>query len=507
MQEFKPINDNYRRLLTQSLRDYAIMLLDPGGYVQFCSAGVAEIQRYAPREIEGLHFSMLYVREDIINGRPAHELKIAEQTGRYEGEGWRLRKDGSRFRAKVVITPLLDEYNVLAGFSIVTRDITERKAKDLALRESEGRYRLLVEQVKDYAIFMLDQTGRIISWNEGAERIKGYTADEILGKHFSIFFPKEDIAAGKADFELEIACKEGKYSEEGWRIRKNGSRFWGSILITAVYNEYGNLVGFSKVTRDLTERKTSELALKESEERYRRLVEKLNRSNMELEFANKELEQFNSIVSHDLQEPLRTIHSFLQLIEMRLGDKKDPEVKTYINKAVKGAIRMKGLITSLLDYSQLDKNQQFDTISVDEMIGEVLQDMKAAIDSASAVTRTENKIRSVKGDRAQLQRLIQNLVGNALKFKTTGTPVVIIRAEEREEDYLFSVTDNGIGIPEEHREDVFEIFRMLHSGKKYQGNGIGLAICKKIVKRHRGRIWVESQPGKGATFYFTIHKF
>ncbi|RYY66590.1 MAG: PAS domain-containing sensor histidine kinase, partial [Chitinophagaceae bacterium] len=306
------------------------------------------------------------------------------------------------------------------GFSKVTRDLTERRFNEESLRQSEERFRALVEQVIDYGIFLMDEKGRIVSWNEGARRIKGYEAREIIGKYFSIFYLEEDIILGKPAHELKVARQEGKYEEEGWRIRKDGSRFWSSVLITAVYNTDGALIGFSKVTRDLTERKESERALRDAYERYRALAEELRVTNHELMYANGELEQFTSIVSHDLQEPIRTIKSFLQLIEAKLPEAATEDLRQYINKSIGAADRMRELIRNL--------------------------------------------------------------------------------------QVRFSVTDDGIGIADGDLNKVFEIFRRLNTEKKYPGTGIGLAICKKIVDRHNGRIWPESEPGKGTTFHFTINQ-
>ena len=254
------------RLLVHGTTDYAIFLLDPQGRVASWNPGAERIKGYHAEEIIGQHFSRFYPQEVIDRGWPEHELRVAAAEGRFEDEGWRLRKDCSRFWANVVITALRDERGRLRGFSKVTRDLTERKRAEEDLRRSEERFRLMVEGAKDYAIFMLDPKGLVASWNPGAERIKGYSAQEIIGQHFSRFYPQDVIDRGWPDYELEVAAAEGRFEDEGWRLRKDGSRFWANVVITALKDERGDLLGFSKITRDMTERKRAE-------EHARRLVE------------------------------------------------------------------------------------------------------------------------------------------------------------------------------------------------------------------------------------------
>ena len=246
------------RLLVESVQDYAIFALDPDGYILSWNAGAERFKGYTADEIIGKHFSIFYPQEKIASGFPEYELREAARTGRFEDEGWRLRKDGTRFWASVVLTALRDHTGTLVGYAKVTRDLTERRATDEALRLSEERFRLIVQGVRDYAIFMLDPTGHVATWNDGAQRIKQYSADEIIGKHFSIFYPPEKIAEQFPQYELREAERTGHFEDEGWRLRKDGSRFWANVVITALRDADGHLIGFSKVTRDLTERRASE---------------------------------------------------------------------------------------------------------------------------------------------------------------------------------------------------------------------------------------------------------
>ncbi len=252
--------------LVAGVRDYAIFLLDRQGNIVSWNAGAERIKGYRPEEIIGQHFSRFYPKEAVASGWPAHELKVAAATGRFEDEGWRLRQDGSRFWANVVITALRDGAGEVRGFLKITRDLTDRKQAEEKLRLSEQRFRLMVEGVKDYAIFMLDPQGHVATWNAGAQRIKGYTAEEIIGQHFSRFYPPEAIAKAWPDEELRRAVADGRFEDEGWRLRQDGSRFWANVVITALRDEQGVLRGFVKVTRDLTERR-------QAEENARRLIE------------------------------------------------------------------------------------------------------------------------------------------------------------------------------------------------------------------------------------------
>jgi PAS domain S-box-containing protein len=260
-------------LLLEGITD-AIVMLDIDGYISYSNPATTQITGYLSEEILNRHLSVFYPgSEDSIKAE--YELGLALKKGKFLSEGWRSKKDGKHFWAEMLLSPLYSEEKKLIGYSCMVRDVTEKKQLEIELRQSEERFRLMVEGVRDYAIFMLDTTGHIMSWNEGAKRIKGWSANEIIGKHFSTFYTSEDLEDKKPERELRIAIAAGKYEEEGWRVRKNGSVFWANVVITALYNEQNKHVGFSKVTRDLTERKESEENLRQSEERYRSLVEQV----------------------------------------------------------------------------------------------------------------------------------------------------------------------------------------------------------------------------------------
>src|SRR3569832_1967571 len=254
------------RLLIQAVADYAIYMLDPTGRVVSWNPGALVFLGFVLFVIIGEHYSRFFTEEDRSAGAPDRALTKARTEGRYQTEGWRLRKDGSRFWAMAVLDAVRDQDGKLIGFAKITRDMTERKAAEEALRESERQFRLLVAGVVDYALYMLSPTGEVTSWNTGAERIKGYGADEVMGRHFSMFYTREDLAAGRPTLALETARATGRFEAEGWRVRKDGSRFWANVIIDAIRGEDASLVGFAKITRDITERKLAEVRLAEARE-------------------------------------------------------------------------------------------------------------------------------------------------------------------------------------------------------------------------------------------------
>jgi PAS domain S-box-containing protein len=399
------------------------------------------------------------------------------------------RKDGNEFPIEVMLRPLENADGILVTAAI--RDITERKQAEETLRQSEESNRLIVSNTKDYSILMLDPGGNVVNWNEGAERIKGYRAEEIIGQHFSCFFPAEDISNGKPALELEEAARVGRFEDEGWRIRKDGSRFFASVVITALREETGLLRGFGKITRDITERKKFEEHLVKTAEELRR--------------SNDLLQQFGYVASHDLQEPLRMVASYTQLLATRYKGRLDSDADEFIDYAVDGCNRMQGLIQDLLAYSRSGTSEKaLREIPGENALKEALANLRATIGESGAIV-THDSLPSITTDEVQLVQVFQNLVGNAIKYCSAAVPLVHVSATKNGgNEWIFSVRDNGLGIEPQYFERIFIIFQRLHGRQEFNGTGIGLAICKKIVERLGGRIWVESQLAKGSTFYFAL---
>lgn len=477
------------RLLVEGVRDYAIFLLDPQGNVASWNPGAERIKGYLASEIIGSHFSTFYPPEDVAAGKPEYELKVAAEIGRFEDENWRVRKDGSRFWANVVITRVTDRQGNLVGFGKITRDLTER-------RLAEQRFRLLVEGVSDYAIFSLNPEGYVTSWNAGAQRIKGYNDFEIIGQHFSRFYLPEDQAAGLPQHVLRTASETGHYEGEGWRVRKDGTRFWASVVVTPIRNDEGQMIGFSKITRDVTDRR-------ELLDRIREHAEELELRITEREQTNAELEAFSYSVSHDLRAPLRAIEGFTQAFIEDYGQSVDPEGLEYLKEVTAAAARMNRLVQDLLNFSRLSRiHFELQPCSVKQAVRQAIGQLAQGADLISVNVPDDLQVRAHE---QTLVQILSNLLSNALKFQRSDTPPEIaVSANKSNGKVRISVTDNGIGIALEHQERIFQVFERLHGQEEYPGTGIGLAIVKRGVQRMNGAIGVESEPGKGSTFWIDL---
>ena len=495
-------------LMVSEVEDYAIVLLSPDGIIQNWNRGAEKIKGYKEQEIVGRSFTTFYTEEDQRSGLPGMLLSHAANHGKANHEGWRVRKDGTRFWGGISITALHNQSGKTIGFVKVTRDLTERRSQEELLRQSEERYHRMVAEVEDYVIILLDSSGHIQNWNKGAEKIKGYMAEEVLGKHFSIFYPEADQTRGLPADILRQAAREGKAVHEGWRQRKDGSLFWGSVVMTAIHNDDGKLIGFTKVTRDLTERKLTEERLLESSMA-------LEQKNRELERINEELSSFAYISSHDLQEPLRKIQTFADRIQETEYANLSEKGRDYFKRMQAGASRMQKLIRDILTYSRTTTAEKtLELTDLNDLLSQAKAEFEVMIHDKQAIIEND-RLPVLKVIPFQMQQLFNNLLNNALKFSKPGEPPhIIIRSEivdggifnqvfppVAKEYYHLSFRDHGIGFEPEYSKKIFEVFQRLHGRSEYGGTGIGLAICKKIVENHYGFISAESYPGKGSTFH------
>lgn len=472
--------EKFRRFV-EGVRDYAMFLLDPHGRIITWNEGAARIKGYTADEIIGQIFHVFYPAEAVARGWPEYELKVARQTGRFEDEGWRLRKDGSRFWANVIITAMRSADGTLEGFSKITRDLTERRRNEEALRQSEERFRLLVERVTDHALYLLDPDGRVASWNLGAERIKGYIAEEILGEHFSRFYLPED--QDRPAHDLARAAALGSFEDEGWRRRKDGTRFWAGTTLTALRDHEGQLTGYAKITRDLTERRRME----------------------SLEAAGRRVSEFLAMLSHELRNPLAPIENALHA--MRLRDIEDPAVRWSRDVIERQVAHLSRLVDDLLDISRLTSGRIHLTrepVELAVVVDRALEASRPTIDGRQhrlSLALTDDRL-IVHGDVVRLTQIVTNLLLNAAKFTPERGTIRVTLAREGREAVL-SVRDTGIGIAPMDLPLIFDSFAQVAQtpDRTLGGLGIGLTLVRRLVRMHGGTVEARSEGiGMGSEF-------
>jgi PAS domain S-box-containing protein len=487
-----PLSDIQRfQYLIAGISDYAIYMIDPDGYVTSWNAGAQRFKGYAEKEIIGAHFSRFYTPEDQAGGLPARALGIALSDGKYEAEGWRVRKDGTRFWAHVVIDPIYNEEGQLLGFAKVTRDVTERKRSEDALRESEQRFRLLVQGVTDYAIFMLSPEGEITNWNVGAQRIKGYTQDEIVGSHFSRFYTDEDRASALPARALQTAATTGRYEQEGWRVRKDGTRFWAHVVIDAVRGDDGKLLGFAKITRDLTEKKAAADALAEA--------------NAAL-FQSQKMESIGQLtggIAHDFNNLLSVLASGLELLGLHHHSGSDTKTFDSMRRAIdRGAT----LTQQLLAFARQQPLQP-EIRNVNRLVNGFESVLRRAVTPAIQFDiALEAQLHNTLLDSARFESALLNLVVNArdampqggrLSIVTTNATVGKhqVRGLAPGEYVRVTVRDSGTGMSPDTVRRAFEpFFTTKEVGK---GTGLGLSQVYGFIKQSGGEVVIDSALGQG----------
>jgi PAS domain S-box-containing protein len=461
--------------LVAGVKDYAIFTLDPMGHVTSWNDGAENIKGYEASEILGRHFSCFYEPHAIAAGWPDQELKIAAGQGRMEDEGWRLRKDGTRFWASVVITALRDPAGKLTGFLKITRDLTERRRHEEVLRNSEERFRLLVEEVKDHALFMLDRQGLIASWNLGAERLAGYSAAEVMGRHFSCFYPPESATTGLPQQHISLAAQNGNVHTEGWLVRKNGTRFWADMTISALHDRDQQLRGFATVTRDLTER---------------------NRVAA-LEQSHESAHIFLAMLSHELRNPLAPLMTSVDILRMR--NVNDPVVKQTSDVIARQVQHLTRLVDDLMDVSRITSGRiilSHAPLDIAVPVARAIELSRALIDAKrhSLHLSLPDHPLMVNGDLTRLTQVVVNLLNNAAKYTPEGGRIdLTVKAEDSM--VVIRVRDTGSGMPRELVPRVFDLFTQ---GKRSLdrtegGLGVGLTLVQKIVALHGGTVTAHSE--------------
>jgi PAS domain S-box-containing protein len=485
-------------LLVSGITDYAIYLLNPQGEVSSWNAGAQRFKGYASDEIIGSHFSRFYTPEDQADRLPERALQIAMAEGKYEAEGWRVRKDGTRFWAHVVIDAIKDAQGGLIAFAKITRDITERKATQEALRESERRFRLLVQGVTDYAIYMLSPAGEVTNWNQGAQRIKGYSDNEVIGTHFSRFYTEEDRKLGLPALALQTARKEGRYENEAWRIRKDGTRFLAHVVIDAIHDDEGELIGFAKITRDITEK--------------RRADEALEQANAALFQAQKmeAIGQLTGGVAHDFNNLLGILSSGLDILSVKL---KSPEDLKLLDSMQRTIERGSTLTQQLLSFARRQPLKT-EVVNVNKLISSFEAVLRRAGHSAIDFhIAMDPALRPIEVDPARFEAALLNLVVNARDAMPDGGSLSIITENadlnKNEIKHLpagsyvrVSVADNGTGMPPEVAARVFEpFFTTKEIGK---GTGLGLSQVYGFITQSGGEVQIDTELGRGTVIHLYL---
>ncbi len=475
-------------LLVEAVTDYALYLLDLDGNVISWNSGARRIKGYTADEIIGKNFSMFFTPEDRAAGKPARALRTAQSVGRFEDEGWRMRKDGSRFWASAVLDAVRAEDGTVIGFAKITRDLTERRAAQEALEQSERQFRLLVNGVIDHAIFMLDPEGRIASWNSGAENLKGYAAREIIGQHFSRFYTEEDRAAGLPQKFLSTARDKGKVTSDGWRVRKDGSRFWASVVIDAIHDEKGDLIGFAKITRDLTEHREAQQKLDEAREQL---------------FQAQKMEAIGQLtggVAHDFNNLLTVIVSGADLAEPCIqGNEK---LKRLIGNMRHAALRGERLTKQLLAFSRRQPLKP-ETVDIAQQLNSFMELLSHSLRAdVRIVSDIPTNLPPVQIDVGQLELALLNIGLNARDAMPDGGTLTI-RARKHGGEIrgkgssyvVIDLIDTGIGMSEEVQARAFDpFFTTKDIGR---GSGLGLSQAYGFAKQSGGTLTLDSAPGKG----------
>lgn len=512
----------------------AIIIVNGDGIIQIINAQTEKMFGYLRGELVGMPVEILVPHEARGDHAKHREAYSHAPRPRAMGAGLNLhgrRKDGSEFPVEISLSPLETAEGTLISSSI--RDVTERKQFESKLRETEQRFRVLVEGIKDYAILGLDPNGIVSTWNVGAERIKGYTASEIVGKHFSCFYSKTDLADDKPHKLLQQAAKDGVVEEEGWRVRKDGSQFWADVVITALRDEAGKLVGFAKITRDGTERRnleqelrnaneylehrvserTSELA--EANAKLRGRQEEISALNASLEHrveertaellrTNNELESFSYSVSHDLRAPLRHIDGFARILKEEFAADLPADGHRYLDRILGAATHMGHLVDDLLNLARIGRKELIrQNVRIADLVRQAIADLR--LGEERAIDWQLSELPELDCDPGLAKLIFTNLLSNAAKFTRKCSPAVItVGSVETDGVPAIFIRDNGVGFDPQYADKLFGVFQRLHRQEDFEGTGIGLATVQRIVHRHGGRIWAESSVGHGATFFFTL---
>ena len=479
-------------LLVNAIQDYAIYMLDAEGVIATWNPGAERFKGYRADEVIGRHYEIFFTHEDRSADVPRKALRVAAREGRFETEGWRVRKDRSRFWCHVVLDAIRTEQGDLIGFAKITRDVTPRKEAERALFESEQRFRMLVQGVRDYAIYMLDTEGHVTNWNPGAEQIKGYGQDEIVGQHFSRFYTETERAAGEPQRALQTALSDGKYEREAWRVRKDGSLFWAQVLIDPIFDDNGQHIGFAKITRDITEKKRAEEELQKAQEAL---------------FQSHKLQALGKLtggIAHDFNNLMTVISGSADFLRR---NRHLPEEKklSYLDGIIETAERATNLTRQLLTFGRRQSVQPR-VLNVSQRLQSARELLGRTLGSKYTITvDVPDPSVNVEVDPAQFEAAIVNAVVNARDAMPNGGHITLAAAQERRHDgpmVRVSISDTGMGVPKRVQERAFDpFFTTKEVGK---GTGLGLSQIHGFAAQAGGSSEIESEEGRGTTVSMLI---
>jgi len=488
-------SESMEHLILHSVRDFAIFAVDSSGIVTGWYPGAEQLFGYSADEMTGKSAEILFTAEDRAEGIPQKEVAGAMANGCATDERWHLRKDGTRRFLSGSMRTVLDRHGKVAGLTKVARDITQRRRLEEHLRASEEHLRLILESATDYAILTLSLDGIIRTWNRGAEKIFGYTAEEMIGRTGEILFVPEDQQHRQDLQEIDIALRDGRAENERWQQKKDGSRLWASGLMLPMQDLEGRPVACLKILRDWTPQRLAEQNLERTvAERTAKLREIIG-----------ELEAFSYSIAHDMRAPLRAMQGFAHMLEDELDHDGGGRVKDYLHRISTSANRLDLLIEDVLNYSKVVRaDVRLAPVETDAIVREIIESYP---NLQNAEIQIDGPLPRVLGNRAALTQVIANLLGNAVKFVRAGTkPTIRLRTEEKDGMVRLWFEDNGIGIAREAHERVFQMLQRVNSRDEYEGTGIGLAIVRKAMERMSGRVGVESELGQGSRFWIELQR-
>lgn len=498
LQKLKESEERFRHL-TQGVKDYAIFMIDINGNVVSWNKGAERIKGYKADEITGRNISIFYLEKDRKEGKPKYNMEMALKNGRHETEGWRMRKDRSVFWANVVFTPIYDDTGLHTGFSEITRDLTFQKRAEEEIMKTNDFLDSVLENIPNMVFVKDAKALRFVRFNKAGEELLGFSRRDLLGKNDYDFFPKEQADNFTAKDRLVLEGGTLVDIPEELINTSNGQR-WLHTRKIPIKDVNGNPLYLLGISEDITEKR-------EVDEQVKQLNRELSQSVMQMELANKELESFSYSVSHDLRAPLRAIRGYTKILMEDYASSLEEDAQKMMNAVTTNAERMSQLIDDLLAFSRMGKKEiNIDEVNMKAMAQAALNEIKGAHNNSIKTKVTIHELLPARADSSLMINVFTNLISNAIKYSgKSSNPEVVVNSFHKDGENIYSIKDNGVGFDMKYYDKLFGVFQRLHSNAEFEGTGVGLALVKRIITRHGGRVWAEAEPNKGATFYIALH--